>query len=178
MLEVKLLEYLTRGDGLQILARLLAKGMDPNDQDGGGCSAITRCIDSMSWGWSHSSFDPWSRDRKSRKIDTEDTRDKMKAIHLLAKHGAKWLPKGKAETESARRSFLRLTSDYTVEFVWIMSKYRACRHDDVVELLRTPSIRSHTATHRARLNELLDAWPSLVPESAESSRDNGDSDPR
>jgi len=44
---------------------------------------------------------------------------------------------------------------YTVEFIWIMSKYMACRREDSEELVRTPSIRSLISQHRSRIDELL-----------------------
>lgn len=46
--------------------------------------------------------------------------------------------------------------DYTAEFVWIMSKYRAGRHEDLVGLLASPSMRRHIAPHLQRINELLE----------------------
>lgn len=51
-----------------------------------------------------------------------------------------------------------MTPDYTMEFVWIMQKYNACEVDSVAELLRTPTIKSHAAEHRQRLNQILDNW--------------------
>jgi hypothetical protein len=46
--------------------------------------------------------------------------------------------------------------DYTVEFVWIMSKYGACGREDIEELLRTQAIRTLTYNHQARINELTE----------------------
>jgi hypothetical protein len=82
----------------------------------------------------------------------------MKAIHLLAKHGARWVPKDKTEITSARRSFLQMTPDYTMEFVWIMSKYCACELAPITELLGTPTMKTHTANHRPRLSQILERW--------------------
>ena len=144
------------------MEQLLAKGLDPNDPVVGGCPAIARCIASMDWWWYGSSSNRasmlWDRDRRSTKRDTSGTRDIMKAIHLLAKHGGKWRPRDKREIQSARRSFLQLTPDYIVEFVWIMWKYGGCARESVLELLRTPSVRAHVSDHRVRLNELLNDW--------------------
>jgi ankyrin repeat protein len=82
----------------------------------------------------------------------------LKAIHLLARHGAKWIPDDKHEMNSARRSLLQMKSDYAVEFVWIMSKYKACTHECVQSLLSTPTIKSHLAAHRQRIQELTGSW--------------------
>lgn len=76
-------------------------------------------------------------------------------IHVLARHGAKWLPKDHSEIGEARRSLLKMKPDYTVEFIWIMSKYNACNGEDIEELIRTPSIRSLISYYTARVNELL-----------------------
>jgi hypothetical protein len=62
--------------------------------------------------------------------------------------------------KSARRTLLKMTPDYVVEFVWIMSKYKACRHEDAAALLQSPSMRGHIAKHRERLDECMVALAS------------------
>ncbi len=49
---------------------------------------------------------------------------------------------------------MKLTPDYTVEFVWIMAKYQACSQYVIEQLLRTPSIKKHVGQFRERLVEL------------------------
>ena len=70
--------------------------------------------------------------------DNEKSSEKIKMIHMLTKHGAKWLPKDHSEIGDARRSLLKMRPDYTVEFLWIMSKYDACKHEDIDELITYP----------------------------------------
>jgi hypothetical protein len=82
------------------------------------------------------------------------TVEKIKLIHLLAKHGARWVPKDTSEINDARKSLLKLIPDYTVEFVWIMAKYKACSQPVIAQLLRTPTITKHVASFRERLAEL------------------------
>jgi hypothetical protein len=77
-----------------------------------------------------------------RNMDNDESREKIKMIHMLARDGTKWHPEDISEIGMARRSLLKMKADYTVEFVWIMSKYRACRRKDLEELVRTPSIRA------------------------------------
>jgi hypothetical protein len=79
-------------------------------------------------------------------------------IHILARHGAKWIPKDKRQVDLARRSLMKLKPDYTVEYVWIMSKYKACTKDSLHNLLRTSSITSHISGHSQRVWELLSSW--------------------
>ena len=100
----------------------------------------------------------WNCSVRRGEIDTQSSRDRMKAVHLLARHGARWIPADKSEIESVRRSLLKMTPDYTVELVWIMHKYGSCSREAVEQLLRTPTIKSHTAAHRERLQELMAAW--------------------
>jgi hypothetical protein len=45
--------------------------------------------------------------------------------------------------------------EYTVEFIWIMSKYNASKRENIEELIRTPSIRSLIHQYMSRINELL-----------------------
>jgi hypothetical protein len=91
-------------------------------------------------------------------IDTSDTRERLKTIHLLAKHSGKWVPEEKYAINSARRALLRLRPDYTVEFVWIMSKYQATTLEYIQSLLGTPTMKKHIAAYRPRIQEFLAAW--------------------
>lgn len=153
----RFLRYLTRGKGLDVLKDLLKKGVYPNDEDNGGCSAIGSCLEYMSWEWD--CYSPsWYRGGPERRADTFRAREHLKAIHLLAKHGAKWVPRDTHAVNSARRSLLKLKPDYAMEFVWIMSKYKGCSRESIEQLLRTSTIKSHTSEHRARLQELLATW--------------------
>lgn len=99
----------------------------------------------------------WTHRINAQIVDDEDlsSRENIKMIHMLAKHGAKWLPNDRSKISDARRSLLRMKPDYTVEFIWIMSKYKACRREDIEELVRTPSIRSLISQYRSRIDELL-----------------------
>ncbi len=45
--------------------------------------------------------------------------------------------------------------DYTVEFVWIMSKYQACSLESLKQLLKTPAIRRHVKRQLERIDELI-----------------------
>ena len=88
-------------------------------------------------------------------MDNEESREKIKMIHILAKNGAKWLPKDQSVIGEARRSLLKMKSDYTVEFIWIMSKYNACKREDIEELIRTPSIRSLISQHSESVAKMV-----------------------
>jgi hypothetical protein len=94
------------------------------------------------------------RDYFSREGDSQNCRGKIKLIHLLVKHGARWVPKDTSEINDARKSLLKLIPDYTVEFVWIMAKYQACSQPVIAQLLRTPTITKHVVSFRERLAEL------------------------
>ena len=114
--------YADRGEGIDLLKQLLEKGLKPNDQENGGCSHIQRLLNGMEVDYSSYS---WHQRNNREKIDSSRAREKIKAVHLPAKHGARWVPKDN-DIKYARRSLLKLTSDFTIEFAWIMSKYTAC----------------------------------------------------
>ncbi len=82
-------------------------------------------------------------------------------VHLLAKHGAQWRPADRSTTNDARRSFLQMKSDYVVEFVWIMSKYKSCSREDVEELLRTPTMKGRIIGHKSRIAQFMGNLPSM-----------------
>ncbi len=157
-------------EGFELAQRLLRMGVDPNDQLNGGCSEIRSLISGMSWGLSYSSWG--DQDRKRRNIDDESAREKMRALHFLVKHGARWRPTCDQGIAEVRRSLMKMTPDYTLEFVWIMSKFRACEKEAIVELVRTPSMKAHLRRHDARLKQLLARWD--APSTAEC----GGSEPR
>lgn len=139
------------GDGFAVLADFLARGLNPNDETTGACSAIQSWFTGLDWMFPRYHWD----DKPARRnIDTDDARDRMKAIHLVAKFGGKWAP-NEDEIKSARRVLLKMIPDYAVEFIWIMAKYRACRGADAAALAASPSMRRHLAKHAARVNELV-----------------------
>lgn len=151
--EVKrLVQFFGRKQAFDLLIWLLERGLDPNDQENGGSSSLHYWLHTMSL---HIPWDPWSAEKNKRKLDTDHSRERIKAIHLLAKHGAKWCPKDKREVGTARRSLLKLIPDYTAEFIWIMAKYKACHRESAESLIRTPSMKAHIKNHCHRVQELI-----------------------
>ena len=148
-----ILESACHTSNCDLLKKLLEKGFDPNNQKNGGSSMIQTLLLGMS-SWSCSA-DPWSYDRKTRDVDFTKSREKMKMVHLLAKHGAKWKPNDQKLISEVRRSLLKMSPDYTAEFVWIMSGFRACSREDIEELIRTSAIRRLISRHQNRINELI-----------------------
>jgi hypothetical protein len=142
-----------RESGFDILTRLFKMGLAPNDQPNGGSSALHYSLCRMS---RHFSF---YGERQKRNLDTDRAREGIKAIHLLARHGAKWMPPDKGAIGDARRSLLKLIPDYTVEFIWIMSRYNACNIEHCHQLLSTPAMKAHTSARRERIQEILAEWP-------------------
>lgn len=139
-----------------LLEKLLKRGFNPCEYENSGTPLIQALLTRMDWHFGINHWDIWRTDRiAKRNMDNEVSRERIKMIHILAKHGAKWLPKDRSEIGEARRSLLKMKSDYTVEFIWIMSKYEACKREDIEELIRTPSIRSLIYQSMARVNDLI-----------------------
>ena len=141
--------------GIEVVEKLLAAGMNPNDKANGGCSAIQNALTQMDW---EERFRDhiWSFD--SALLDTERTRNYLRVIHLLARHGGRWAPDDAREINAARRALLKMKPDYLLEFVWILAKYAASSKADVEVLLRTPKVKRHVAKHASRLAQLLRDW--------------------
>ena len=135
---------------------LLQKGFNPGEYEYSGSPLIQYLLTSMSWYFDFNRWDIWKADRtKKRDMDNEESREKIKMIHMLAKHGAKWIPKDRSQIGETRRSLLKMKPDYTVEFVWIMSKYKACRWQDIEELIRTPSIQALISPHSDSVKKMI-----------------------
>ena len=145
-----------RAKNSNFLEKLLKKGFNPGEYKNNGTPLIQALLTSMSWYFGYKHWDIWSTDQTSKRdMDNEESREKIKMIHMLAKHGAKWFPKDRSEIGETRRSLLKMKPDYTVEFIWIMSKFNASKREDIEELIRTPSMRSLILQFADRVNELL-----------------------
>ncbi len=92
-----------------------------------------------------------------RDIDSSRSRDCIKMIHMLARAGARWEPEGRAIGE-ARKEFLKLRPDYTVEFLWIMSEYGACSRETAEKLMAKPAIKTLVSGHSRRLDEIMKSF--------------------
>lgn len=143
------------GEGLPVIEKLLKKGLNPNDQENGGCSAVQQLLETLEW---YRGRDYFSLHFKDRGGDSDRARDRMKAIHLLAKYGGRWKPVDKSQLNSARRSLLKMLPDYTLEFAWIMEKYGASAKEDVEALVRPPTMKRHLSPQIGRLREILNGW--------------------
>lgn len=137
-------------DTADFLIELIKQGFNPDSQKDFGSSLIRACLSNLGCRINFDSFGRFNADK-----DSSRSREAIKMIHVLAKHGAKWLPENSYEINDARRVFLKLTEDYTVEFIWVMSKYGSCTRESIEQLLKQPSIRKHTAKYQPRISELL-----------------------
>jgi len=144
--------YARKESGLRVLEKLLKAGMEVNDQPNGGCSILQSLLTSMDWEARLSSLRRWNEDQG---LDSQEARDKMEAVHNLAENGARWLPLGSGEINAVRRSLLKLTPEYTVEFVGIMSHFRATERANLDALMRSRSIANHVAKYQERVAKLL-----------------------
>lgn len=141
-------------EGVDILAQLLKLGLNPNDQTNGGSSLLHRRIVGMGWEAQLAGLRMQFKFYDSAR-DPAGAREELRAVHLLAKHGGKWIPTDQHQVADVRRALLRLLPDYTVELVWIMSKYQACSAQDLEAVLRTPKMKAHLDKHAGRVRELL-----------------------
>lgn len=151
----ELLKWCCDPQGIDPIERLLKAGVPPNDQENGGCSAIQSLLQRLE---GYGSTLPQFKHLNSGGGDDPRARELMRGIHILAKAGGRWVPEDQYQLNTARRSLIQMTADYTAEFVWIMGKFHACSHETVVALLRTPTIKKRTQRVRKRIAEILSQW--------------------
>lgn len=144
-----LLQYACWPGKADILKLLIEKGFSPKDCPNRGTSLIQSCLRNMSW-----SVDFFYRNKK-RDLDSTRSREKIKMIHMLVKSGAKWMPEDRYVINDARRELLKMKPDYTVEFIWIMTKYNASTRKNLEQLVRTPTIRALVAAHLPKINKMI-----------------------
>ena len=151
-------------DNDEILRILLEKGFNPGGLPESGSDLIGPLLSRMSWDFDRwNDWRNWGR-REEKNIDSSSARDKMKMLHRLVRHGVKWQPADGSDIKAVRRSLLKLTPDYTVELIWILSGYKAARPEDTEELIKAPSMRRHVADHLLRINGLIQTLRSADPE--------------
>jgi len=143
-----------------LLKMLLEKGFNPRGLEDKGSSLIQCLLSRMSW-----NFNRWTLSRKENDIDSYDSRDITKMIHMLVRYGARWEPREKGDVSLVRRSLLKMKSDYTMEFIWIMSEYKACPPNAIDDLMKNPAMRSMVSKHVGRLNMLMDSFCNSQTES-------------
>ncbi len=90
----------------------------------------------------------------------------MEMIHLLTRYGVKWKPTDRREINEARRSFPKMKPDYAVEFLWIMSGYKACTREVTDELMRPRPIRTLVSKNETRVRELMETFLPAKPEAS------------
>ena len=146
----EMMEYASTDKDVELVELLISMGVDFAKHVQEMSEVMHSLITSLDW---HGS---WGVLRERGSIDNDRARNSMKIIHMLAQRGVRWTP-SEDKIDSARKALLKMKPDYTAEFVWIMSRYKACKKTDLVELLRTPSISGHVAIHGGRIRDLLEA---------------------
>ena len=166
-----ILSYFSGEESTPHLAEILRRGLNPNDQENGGCSAIQRSLERFCWyGHSRFRFDFLHREQPDRGLDSDRSREFMKQIHLLAQAGGLWKP-SPDDIKSARKSLMKMLPEYTVEFIDLMTRYRAASRADLEELIRTPTIKKLVGKYRRRINERLESLEADEAIGANSQRD-------
>lgn len=133
-----------------ILKKLLENGFNPGSSEDQGPSLIQSLVNGIDWDMSpHFGYKPPKND-----IDHSMGRDKLKMIHMVIRHGAKWQPEHH-EINAARRALLKMRPDYTMEFVWILTGYNACDLENLDALLNETRMRRLLAGFKNRLEEMM-----------------------
>ena len=146
------LAWASTDEGVEIIENLLDRGVDLAAHPQEASNALQRHLTRLDW-----SITFWLSTPETRKnIDNEKAMNGMKAIHILAKHGARWLP-NVDDIKMARRTLVKMAPVYSVEFAWIMAHYKACARAALEELFRTNSIVAHLCLESRRIDELIGA---------------------
>lgn len=138
-----------------VVSWLLERGHSPKLLADRGTQAISSLLGSMSWDFSFNRTQGFL----AANIDSEQSRDRLKMIHLLVAHGGMWLPSTPRAIADSRKCLLKMTPDYALEFIWLVHEYRAARRRDVQELIRTPSMVRHLKAERPRVTRLVAGIP-------------------
>ena len=149
----EMLRNACRNSNSDFLKMLIDRGFNPTSMEDKGSSLMQLLLLTMSY-FSY----PYLFSRDDKNIDSSESREKIKMLHMLARKGARWNPADRYDLTSARRSLLKMKPDYTMEFIWIMSEYKACAHEAIEELMRSSAMRALISQHINRYKELLGAF--------------------
>jgi len=155
----KLIEYACHAPDSAVLSWLFERGHRPEAIADCGTAAISLLLNWMSWDFPSVHDTPWSQPQFSGGIDSFRALERMKMLHMLVAHGAKWLPADKHMIADARRNLLKMAPAYALEFAWLMQTYRAARRKDMEELFRTPAMARLLARDRDRLSQIVAGIP-------------------
>lgn len=104
---LRMLESACHAPDSAVLSMLLKKGHSPRLLADRGTSAITSLVHSMTWEFSFLRPDTLREWRSREGIDSSHARERMKMLHMLVAHGAKWLPTDKRVIGDVRRSLVK-----------------------------------------------------------------------
>lgn len=144
-------------DNADILKLLIKCGFSPKDLNDKGSSLIEPLFNLMSrW-----ECDPWTDFKTKRDLDTSRAREKIKMIHLLVRHGARWEPRERFEIANVRRALRMMNPDYTMEFIWIMTEYNACTVEVLDKLMKPPEMRALIVKYIRLFDKMMGAFRAL-----------------
>ena len=145
-----LLYWACEADKADLLKELLSKGFRPGAFPDDGSSLIQNLLIRLSF-WDGTML----FERPSKDVDNSASRERIKMIHLLARHGAKWHPMDKADFNQVRSSLRKMKPEYILEFIWIMAGYRSCSREAIMQLIGTPIIRKQILNDIGVVNRLI-----------------------
>jgi ankyrin repeat protein len=146
----RLLENVCYSEKADVLKMLIDKGFSPENLQDKGSLLIQSLLLRMSY---HFNF--FTLQREDKNINSSESREQIKMIHLLARNGAKWQPQDRSEVNHVRRSLMKMEAHYAMEFVWIMSEYNACSKSDIELLMKNPTMHSLVSKYQGRLDEMM-----------------------
>jgi hypothetical protein len=121
-------------------------GANPNDKPTGGSSALDSCF----WRLSFGPFDPFGTKRLRSRYDVHQALDGMGE---LVTRGAIWCP-DRERMNGLRRTLYGCEPGVVVDVLQLFTKHNACSRETIQELLRTPAMKQHLATHTWHLKRL------------------------
>jgi hypothetical protein len=133
-----------------LIGYLLDLGANPNDKPDGGSSVLDGCIQRLGWEDFDRVLYGGGRYHKTAAYKVSNTRE---AIRTLVARGAKWSPDAYGLSQ-ARRIFLGIDAEVTVEFAGLLLNHRACDEALLHKFLRTPAMQLHISACERQLARL------------------------
>ena len=130
-----------------VIRYLLDLGVQPNDLENGGSSALDRCIWHLQYEDAGGSLhkDLYRLWRSSRTWD---------AITVLLKAGAVWRPNDKWTIGHVRRILLKIEAALVIDLFELLKTHHGCSDETVHAFLDNPAMRQHLAGQERQLARL------------------------
>lgn len=141
-----LLSDAAHSNSKEMLEYLLKLGARPNNEESGGCTALSRCFWNLG-------FETYRQTQSGRPKSRWEVQSTIECLRVLMEHGAEWKPRDKRDLNALREALCKCEPQVTVDLVKLFVQHGTCTESTLADLLETPRMRQHLSPLVMRSNQ-------------------------